>query len=319
MISASKLNNTGFKWVLIGFIFTLLWSSASTATKIGLKVAQPLTIALMRFLIASVCMLIYAHIIRGYPLPGAREWKKITIYGIFNITIYLGLYVLAMKDVTAGIGALAIATSPIFIGLLSVIVLKQIPPAKVIAALLLGLLGVVVAAWPLLHGTGVSVKGLVILLIGMLSYSLASIYFNKTDWQGLKILTINGWQTLIGGMLLLPFLCMTYHKEANHFTADFWISSGWLAIFVSIAAIQCWLWLLKSAPIKAGMWLYLCPIFGFIIAAVFMDDPLSLYTLTGVVMVLLALVMVRGKRPRQKAELQQKQAELTHTQQSLSE
>jgi drug/metabolite transporter (DMT)-like permease len=319
MISSSKLNNTGLKWVLIGFIFTLLWSSASTATKIGLKVAQPLTIALMRFLIASVCMLIYAHLIRRYPLPKGRQWRMITIYGIFNITIYLGLYVLAMKDVTAGIGALAIATSPIFIGLLSIIVLKQMPPLKVMAALLLGLLGVVVAAWPLLHGTGVSVRGLMTLLIGMLSYSVASIYFNKMDWQGLKILTINGWQTMIGGILLLPFMIITYNKEANHYTADFWISSGWLAIFVSIAAIQCWLWLLKSAPIKAGMWLYLCPIFGFIIAAIFMHDPLTLYTLTGVIMVLIALVMVRNKRPRQQMALQQKQAELIKSQQSLSE
>lgn len=315
----SKLNNTGLKWVLIGFIFTLLWSSASTATKIGLKVAQPLTIALMRFLLASVCMLIYAHLIRRYPLPKGRQWKMITIYGIFNITIYLGLYVLAMKDVTAGVGALAIATSPIFIGLLSIIVLKQIPPIKVMAALLLGLLGVVVAAWPLLHGTGVSVKGLVILLIGMLSYSIASIYFNKMDWQGLKILTINGWQTMIGGILLLPFMILTYQKQANQYSLDFWISSGWLAIFVSIAAIQCWLWLLKSAPIKAGMWLYLCPIFGFIIAAIFMHDPLSLYTLTGVVMVLFALLMVRNKRPKQAKALQQKQAELIKSQQSLSE
>lgn len=292
------LKNTGLKWLLIGLIFTLLWSSASTATKVGLQVAQPLTIALMRFAIASLCMLIYAHGIRGYALPKGREWRMITIYGIFNITIYLGLYVLAMKDVTAGIGALAIATSPIFIGLLSIIVLKQTPPVKVIVALILGLLGVIVAAYPLLLGTGVSAKGLILMLLGMLSYSIASIYFNKMDWGVLKILTINGWQTLIGGIFLLPFLVWTYKSEENHFTFDFWISSAWLAIFVSIAAIQCWLWLLKSAPIKAGMWLYLCPIFGFIIAAILLKDPLSLYTLVGVIMVLIALVMVRTKKPK---------------------
>lgn len=291
-----NLKDTGFKWLAIGLVFTLLWSSASTATKVGLKAAQPLTIALMRFAIASVCMLVYAHGVRRYPLPNRRQWKMITIYGIFNITIYLGLYVLAMKDVTAGIGALAIATSPVFIGLLSILVLRQIPPVKVITALLLGLLGVIIASYPLLQGTGVSPKGLLLMLLGMLSYSIASIYFNKMNWQGLKILTINGWQTLIGGILLLPFLVMTYKPEENHFTADFWISSGWLAIFVSIAAIQCWLWLLKSAPVKAGMWLYLCPIFGFVIAAVLLHDPLSLYTLAGVVMVLTALLMVRTKK-----------------------
>lgn len=319
MAFSPSFKSPGLKWVLIGVIFTLLWSSASTATKIGLKVAQPLTIALMRFAIASICMLVYAHGIRRYPFPRGRQWKMITIYGFFNITVYLGLYVLAMKDVTAGIGALAIATSPIFIGLLSIIFLKQVPPIKIMAALLLGLLGVIIAAYPLLIGTGVSIKGLVIILAGMLSYSVASIYFNKMDWQGLKILTINGWQTLIGGALLFPFMLLTYKSSANHFDQHFWISSGWLAIFVSIIAIQCWLWLLKSAPIKAGMWLYLCPIFGFIIAAFFMHDPLSLYTLAGVVMVLIALVMVRGKKAKGEKALQQQRASLIKSQQALIE
>ena len=316
MAFTPPIKNPGLKWVLIGLIFTLLWSSASTATKIGLQVAQPLSIALMRFAIASVCMLIYAHGIRRYPLPNGRQWKMITVYGFFNITVYLGLYVLAMKDVTAGIGALAIATSPIFIGLLSIIFLKQVPPVKVMAALLLGLLGVTLAAYPLLLGSGVSVKGLVVMLAAMLSYAVASVYYNKMDWQGLKILTINGWQTLIGGALLLPFMLLTYSSKDNHFDLHFWISSGWLAIFVSIAAIQCWLWLLKSAPVKAGMWLYLCPIFGFIIAAAIMHDPLSLYTLAGVILVLIALMMVRDKK-NQKLKTDEQKAALMKSQQAL--
>lgn len=299
MPKKDTLNNTGLSWFLIGLIFTLLWSSASTATKIGLDVAQPLTIALMRFAIASVCMLLYAHFIRRYPLPKGRQWKMLTIYGLLNITIYLGLYVVAMKDVTAGVGALAIATSPIFIAILSVILLKHRPTIKVSIALLLGLAGVVVAAYPLLQTTGISVKGLLILLASMFSYSASAIYFNKKDWQGLKIITINGWQTLIGGLLLLPFMLLTYHREANTYNLAFWGASAWLAIFVSIAAIQCWLWLLKSAPIKAGMWLYLCPIFGFIIAAWILDDPLSVYTLVGVIMVLTALLMVRTRKIKQ--------------------
>lgn len=293
------LKHPGLKWVIVGLVFTILWSSASTATKIGLKVAQPLTIALMRFAIASLCMLIYAHGIRRYPFPTRKQWKMITIYGVFNITIYLGLYVLAMKNVTAGVGALAIATSPIFIGLLSIIVLRQKLTIKVSLALLLGLLGVFVAAYPLLLGTGVSIKGLTLILLGMLSYSIASIYFNKMNWEGMKILTINGWQTLIGGIFLIPFFLLTYRSQQNRYNLDFWLSSTWLAIFVSIAAIQCWLWLLKSAPIKAGMWLYLCPIFGFIIAAFILHDPLSLYTLAGVVMVLAALILVRNKKSKE--------------------
>lgn len=286
----------GIKWILVGLLFTLLWSSASTATKVGLEVAQPLTIAVTRFAIASALMLIYAHGIRSYALPKGRQWRMVMIYALLNITIYLGLYVLAMKYVTAGIGALAIATSPIFISVLSVVFLKERLSLAVIAALLLGLIGVFVAAYPLLHNAGVSIKGLVLMLFGMLSYSAASIYFNKMDWGNLKLLTINGWQTLIGGLFLMPFVLLTYKGSLNRFDQHLWISAGWLAIFVSILAIQCWLWLLQSAPVKAGMWLYLCPISGFIIAAVMLREPLSLFTFIGVILVLAALLIVQASK-----------------------
>lgn len=283
--------NISIRWILVGSVFTLLWSSASTATKTGLEDAQPLTIALTRFCIAAVIMLIVAHGILKYPLPKKKQWWMISIYGLLNITIYLGLYVLSMKTVTAGIGALAVATNPIFIGFLSVVFLKKKLTSSVIMALLMGITGVFIASYPLLHNAGVSPGGLLLMLLSMLSYSTASIYFNKKNWGDLKILTINGWQTLIGGILLLPFMIFNYHANLNHFTTKFFGSVIWLAVFVSIFAIQCWLWLLKSDPLNASVWLFLTPIFGFVIAAFFMGDHISLYTVCGVFIVIVALVL----------------------------
>lgn len=287
------------KWILIGLIFTLLWSSASTATKVGLEVAQPLTIAIARFALAAAMMLITAHVVLRYPLPKGTQWKKLMIYGLLNITIYLGLYVLAMKYVTAGIGALAIATNPILISLLAIIFLKEKLSGRIVIALIMGLGGVLVAAYPALHNAGVSPLGLTLMLLGMFSYSAASIYFNKTNWGDLKILTINGWQTFLGGLFLLPFVCLSYKSGDNHLDLHFWLSAGWLAIFVSIIAIQCWLWLLREAPVKAGMWLYLCPVSGFIIAALLLKEALSLYTLVGVILVLAALAIVQTSKSKQ--------------------
>lgn len=278
-----------FRWIITGLLFTLLWASASTATKFGLEAAQPLVIAVVRFGFASFFMLVAAHGILKYKLPKGKQWAMLAVYGLLNITIYLGLYVLAMQKVTAGIGALAVATNPLFIGFLSVIFLKERLNAFVLVALLLGITGVVVASYPLLHNAGVSLKGLLLMLFSMLSYSSASVYFNKKNWGGLKILTINGWQTLIGGVLLLPFTMAFYHKSSNHFNLKFWGSVLWLAVFVSVCAIQCWLWLLKSNPLKASMWLFLTPIFGFIIAAFFLHDAISLYTVIGVALVIAAL------------------------------
>ena len=102
-------------WFIAGTLFAVLWASASTATKIGLSVAQPLVIAEVRFVLAAFIMLFVTHFVLKHRLPVGKEWKQLMIYGFLNITVYLGLYVLAMQNITAGIGALAVASNPVFI------------------------------------------------------------------------------------------------------------------------------------------------------------------------------------------------------------
>jgi probable blue pigment (indigoidine) exporter len=80
-----------WKIIFIGFAFSLLWASASTATKIGLHEAQPFVISIFRFFIAGIIMLIVSHGIKRNPLPVKKEWGQLAIFGLLNISIYLGL------------------------------------------------------------------------------------------------------------------------------------------------------------------------------------------------------------------------------------
>ncbi len=283
--------NTRIKWLVAGTLFAALWASAATATKIGLTVAQPLVIAVVRFGMAAAIMLFIAHGIKRYRLPQKTEWKQIAVYGLLNITIYLGFYVIAMQTVSAGIGALAIATNPVFISFLSVFFLKKKLTGAVILAIIICMAGVVCAAWPLFAGATVTTRGLLILLFSMLSYSVGAIYFSSREWSGLSLFTINGWQTLLGGLFLLPFTLFFYKGDANHFDKTFWSSVGWLAIPVSIAAVQLWLWLLQTNAVRAGLWLFLCPLFGFVFAAWLTNDVISIYTVIGVILVVIGLLL----------------------------
>ena len=284
-----------YAWLAAGLLFAFLWASASTATKIGLAVAQPLVIAIVRFGIASAILLVIAHGIKGYRLPSGKEWIQLTIYGLLNITVYLGLYVIAMQKLTAGIGALAVATNPVFISFLSIFFLKKKLTIPVLLALIFGSAGVVCAAWPLFHETVVTTEGLLILLFSMLSYSAGAIYFSAKDWSNLHLFTINGWQTFIGGLLLFPFAWAYYDNASNHFDHTFWSAVVWLAIPVSIVAVLLWLWLLKRDPVNAGIWLFLCPVFGFAIAAWMMNDTIDLYTIAGILLVVLGLILSQKK------------------------
>ncbi|MFG4003853.1 DMT family transporter [Flavobacterium aquidurense] len=245
-----------FKIIIAGILFAFLWASASTATKIGLHAAQPFVISIFRFVIAGSIMLFISHIVMAKRFPQKKEWVQISIYGLFNITFYLGLYVIAMQKVSAGLGSLAVATNPVFIVLISAVWLSHKIKFKNILSLILCFIGVFLAAYPLLQNSFATPGGILILVTSMIAYSLGTIYYSRQNWNGLHILTINGWQTIIGAVFLLPVLFLTYESDQNVFNHDFWFSTSWLAIAVSIGAVQFWLYLLKNNPIKASYWLF---------------------------------------------------------------
>jgi len=297
--------NKGVNWFLAGLLFSVLWASAATATKFGLMHSQPLILAVTRFGIAALIMLVFSHLIFRHRLPVGKEWKQLVIYGLLNIAVYLGLYVIALQHVTAGIAALAIATNPVFISFISVMFLKQRLTSAIIFSIFICLLGIFCAAWPLFEHAVINLQGLLILLLSMFSYSVGAIYFSRKKWNGLHLFTINGWQTLIGGMALLPFALFFYDDNRNHLKQTFWISVLWLAIPVSILAVQFWLWLLKTNAVKAGLWLFLCPLFGFAISGWLMKEPISMYTLIGIAFVILGLLLAqRNNSGRMKSIVQ---------------
>ncbi|HEU4606979.1 MAG TPA: DMT family transporter [Chitinophagaceae bacterium] len=288
--------NGSSRWLLAGSLFAILWASAAAATRIGLLSAQPLVIAELRFGMASAFMLLLAHGVYRQRLPAGSEWKQLLIYGLLNISIYLGLYVVAMQTVSAGIGTLAVAANPVLIAFLSVFFLGKKITLRLFVSIIVCIGGVLLAAWPQLQDASVSWTGLLILMAGMLAYSAGAIYVAGKKWNGLSLLSINGWQTFLGGLCLLPVMLFCYDAGANHFDTRLFMAVGWLAFFVSFAAVQLWLWLLRINPVRAGLWLFICPVAGFLIAAVLLHEPLSWHTLVGMLLVLAGLGVVKSEK-----------------------
>ena len=179
-IAAHTKNKKGFwLYIISGMFFAVLWASASTATKIGLQFAQPFVIAVSRFFIAGIIMLVMAHVFFKKRLPAKKEWKQLAIYGLLNISIYLGLYVIAMQKVSAGLGTLAVASNPVLISLISSFFFSHKITVKSISSLLLCIAGVIIAAFPLLQNNYATWDGIALLFISMLAYSAGAIYFSK--------------------------------------------------------------------------------------------------------------------------------------------
>lgn len=275
-----------------GLLFAALWASASAATKFGVQSVHPLILAEVRFFIAGGGMLLFTYGIQRTKnaWPTTTEFKQLAIFALLNTTIYLGAFVLALKQVSAGIGSLSTATNPLFIALLSAVWLRRMPRWNEMLGLLLGLVGVGVATYPLLQNSFATVEGLLILLGGMVAVSAATVYYASITWR-LPNLVINGWQVLLGGILLLPFtfIMASFEPTAfnnSQFDVRFWASVFWLIVPVSVAALQLWFFLVRQDPIRASLWLFLCPIFGFAYSYLLMGEPITLLTVLGTTLVI---------------------------------
>ncbi|MFM7222234.1 MAG: DMT family transporter [Bacteroidota bacterium] len=288
--------SSGFRFMAIGLLFAICWASASTVTKIGLTVAQPLVISVMRFFMAGFIMLFISHVWLRQRLPAGKEWTRIAIYGVLNISIYLGLYVYAMREVSPGLGSLAVAVNPVIIMIVASIWDRKPLKAATIISLLLCALGVAIAAYPLVRGAYATMTGILILFSSMFVYSAGTLYFQRNSWEGLHLHTINGWQTLLGGVFILPVMFFTWKPEANAFNGSFWFTTIWLATVVSILAIQCWIYMLKQYGTRSSYWLFLCPIFGFITSNIVVNEPLGLHTLIGLLLVIGGLYWVLQRK-----------------------
>lgn len=277
----------------LGILFAALWASASVATKFGVESAHPLWLATIRFLIAGSGMLVFAYVVKkNNPLPKGVEWRRLTIFALLNTTIYLGLFVLAMKEVSAGIGSLSTATNPLFISLMSAIWLRRPLRWQEGAGIALGLTGVCVATYPLLGEAHATVRGLLIMLGSMLSISAATVYYARFEWR-LPPLVINGWQVFLGGILLLPVTLSMAEFRPEQFGTTFWGAVFWLVVPVSVIALQLWFYLVRQDAVRASLWLLLCPIFGFAYSALLMGEPITAFTVAGTALVLAGLWLGR--------------------------
>ncbi len=286
------------KTILTGLLFAMLWASASVATKFGILSAPPLILGNLRFFIAGFVLLGFCYVIsrdKQYRLPDAAEWKQLAIFGFLNTTVYLGLYVYAMKYTAAGIGSLATSTNPLIIVLLSSWLMGRKPAKAEIFSIIIGMSGIGLATYPLLKSSNTSILGVTVLMISMVAVSFASVYYARVKWT-LPNLLINGWQVALGGIFLLPFTIAMSDFSTIQFDSRLIYSVLWLSLSVSVVGLICWFYLLKIDTVKASLWLFLCPLFGFFYAWWLLDEPITLYTIAGTLLVVTGLYIGQRKK-----------------------
>lgn len=277
-----------------GILFAILWASATVATKFGIRSVEPLLLACIRFLIVGGVLtgFVYGIRARRYRLPTRTECRHLFVLGLLNITVYIAAFVIAVKMVSAGLVSLFNAMPPLVITLLSAVWLKRAIQPREWLGIILAFSGLAIAAVPNLQSSHATLGGILILLVGQVAMATGSTYFASIKLE-LPRLVINAWQTAIGGLLLIPIVLLNYRNIYLVPDNNLYWSLGWLVIPVSILAYSLWLHLLYKDTVKAGMWLFVTPVLGYIMAVIILREKVTAYAVTGAVMVISGLTIAK--------------------------
>ena len=123
----------------------LLWASAFVGIRAGLKGYAPAELALLRYLVASAVLGVYA-LSAGIRLPARRDWGRIALLGLLGFTVYNLALNTGATRVTAASASFVGNTVPVFSALAAVLFLGERLRARAWAGIFVSFLGAAVIA-----------------------------------------------------------------------------------------------------------------------------------------------------------------------------
>lgn len=273
----------------------ILWASAFAGIRAGLQGYDPLHLALLRFLLASLFLALLASL-KGLRLPAPGDLPRIALVGFFGITAYNVALNYGEVTVSAGAASFIVNTVPIFTALFSMALLQEKIRLIGWLGMVISLTGVGLIALGNDHGLQFSPGALLILLAAICQ----SLYFvlQKPLLQKYTALEVVSYAIWLGAGSMLFFL-PSLGETVSSAPLPATLAVIYLGLFPAALAYVSWSYVLSRIPAsRASTFLYLVPVVSIVIAYLWLGESPAWLTLGGGVLALggVALVTKPGRR-----------------------
>jgi drug/metabolite transporter (DMT)-like permease len=299
----TRIHRPAWKTLSAFAIIYFVWGSTFLAIRIGVHEVPPLLFAAMRFLVAGVVL--YGWMIaRGERSPNRREWMSASLLAVLIFVVDYGLLFWAEQRVPSGAAAVMMATIPVFIALSEILFLQtQRLTLRLALALLIGIggVGVLMSHSLNLGGAPINRAGAVALIVGSMSWSIASVLTRKLELPPSKVMS-SGAQMLAGGVMLVvaaAALGEFRNFHASTVSRGAWFSLLYLIVAGSIIGFTAYVWLIHhESPTKVGTYAYVNPVVAVVLGYFLGGEPLGMRTILGTLFVLVSVVMITTTRTK---------------------
>jgi drug/metabolite transporter (DMT)-like permease len=285
------------KSVLIALFVTFLWSTSWVLIKVGLVDIPALPFAGLRYLFASIFLLMYMIATKKIHLISSlskQQWKTLLIYGFVLITLTQGAQFLALSMLPAVTLSLFLNMSPIFVLFLGYFFLKETINRVQLFGILLFFLGIIIYFYQV--DLGNNLQGLLLAIFGVFINAIAAVYGRsinaKRDIDPMVItVVITGFGSIF---LLLGGIAMQGMPVLN---VQGWLIVGWLAAINTALAFTLWnvalreLKAVEANTINNTMLIQIA-----LLAAIFLNESLSLRQWLAIAVVAIGVWLVQLRK-----------------------
>jgi drug/metabolite transporter (DMT)-like permease len=269
-------------------INVLLWASGFAGIRVGLTAYAPGQLILLRFLVASATLGIYALATR-MPLPAWRDLPTLALAGLTGVILYHTFLTYGEQTVPSGTASFLVALSPVFTALLAVAFLgERLRPVGWLA-IAVSLVGAALIA---LSSGEFGLEPGALLVLGA---AVATAFYNillKTSlrrYSAMQATAVAFWLGTLGLLVFLPGLPRAVARAPLGVTG----AIVYLGVFPAAIAYLMWSYLLSRLPASlVGGFIYLIPPLATAIGWAWLGEAPSPLSLVGGVVSLAGVILL---------------------------
>jgi len=279
-------------------VAVLAWGLSNVAARFLLVYLPPLDVVTLRYSIAACLFAPILVRLRRLRCPWSDlGWMAlIGLFGVggFNLPVTLGT-----QWLPAGTVGLLVATEPISIALIAVIVLRErvswaLPAGIALAAAgVTSLVGGQALGAPVPGDAGVFVRGAGLVLLGAASWAVYAVAVRPFTAKYGPV-TSTGLTTMLGTLPLLAGWNTALLDRAAHLGGAAWGSLVFLGGVCTVLSTVFWNYgTAKTSAARAGPWLYLVPLTSVLGGHLALGEQISASTMAGGAMIVAGVAITQ--------------------------